>query len=902
MRETERKVFNVVDYGAAPSASPAANAGAIQAAIDAAAAKGGKVVVPAGEFTSGTLWLRSEVELHLEEGAVLKASPDFADYNAEDAYPENFGCPKSEYWRGLHFIIAYRQQYVAITGKGVIDGNGDHFFDERPIAYFDWMKPTSAAWWNGIRWAKDKQNLRPGQLVVFVETRGISVVGVTIRNSPCWSLFFHACTEVEVRDYTCRNGQDDGNTDGIDIDCCQGVEVDNVDIDTGDDAIAIRASGRRLRNPSPCERIRISNCRLASTSSVFRIGVGEGTIRDVVVENVETRRGGTAVNMSTLYGDPEKFGVDIENVTFRNCDFTCCREGYRIHTEGKALKFGVRDITFERCDFPEGKPSSISSAEGCPFKPENIRFVGDRKLEAAVAEELTHVVRPGGVDGQEFWNGHSEWFMYPPSFAFSAVEGAVKYRFLAVLDNHREVEWEATAPTEPLTSVWERIPAGGFVTLFCHGVSSAGGEIGLAGRRVFWKTAAFHPGWYPPAARPYSKAAEMIYDYVFAMPSTRHWLETGLPDPGYHLNCYPSKMHAAMIRAMVKYARMRPDRAADALKIAHAAADYLIAHAEPAGSPLEFFTQTYEGAHYTAGTFAGQHMLLYPQTAASAFLVLSKATGEAKYLEAAERIAATYLRLQGEDGTCFLKMRAQDGTPVNPNRCFPLGVCGLLEELFALTGKPEYRAAADRGFAFVEKGPLADWNWEGQFEDVKPSEKFVNLTKHPACETLLYILKRFPGDNRRLAQAREIIRFSEDQFIAWERPSRPDGAGMRNTVPCDHYREGRSWDSNYLDWILPGVMEQYHCYVPIDSSAAKLIRAFVALWKAGDNPLDLAKARALGDAATRVQEPSGRLRTFWTDQDAKSPERDWINCMLATAGALELLGSLEEERKDGNAI
>ena len=67
--------------------------------------------------------------------------------------------------------------------------------------------------------------------------------------------------------------------------------------------------------------------------------------------------------------------------------------------------------------------------------------------------------------------------------------------------------------------------------------------------------------------------------------------------------------------------------------------------------------------------------------------------------------------------------------------------------------------AADRAFAFVENGPLKTWNWEGQFEDVEPTERFVNLTKHDACSTAMYLLERFPGDASRIAQARQIAMY-----------------------------------------------------------------------------------------------------------------------------------------------
>lgn len=271
--ETETKGLtsvDILDFGAAESAAPSANAAAIQAALDAAAEKGGgTVVVPAGIFVSGTLWLRPRVELHLAEGAVLKASPDLADYNEPDAYPENWGCPP-EYWNACHFIIARKAHGASITGSGTIHGNGDVFFDDEPKAYYPWMKPGASCWWNGIRWAKDKENLRPGQLVAFVKCRDVAVRGITIVNAPCWSLWFWGCEHVRVSDYTVRNGENDGNTDGVDFDCSRDVVLERVDIDTGDDAIAIRASAHeslptpqgRLGLPAETDGVVIRDCRL----------------------------------------------------------------------------------------------------------------------------------------------------------------------------------------------------------------------------------------------------------------------------------------------------------------------------------------------------------------------------------------------------------------------------------------------------------------------------------------------------------------------------------------------------------------------------------------------------------------------------------------------------------------
>ena len=82
-------------------------------------------------------------------------------------------------------------------------------------------------------------------------------------------------------------------------------------------------------------------------------------------------------------------------------------------------------------------------------------------------------------------------------------------------------------------------------------------------------------------------------------------------------------------------------------------------------------------------------------------------------------------------------------------------------------------------------------------------------------------------------------------------------------------------------WRCPAVLEQYNCYVPIDASSAKLIRTWLAMFRATKNPLDLARARTLGDAIIRETHDDGYLPTFWMDS-----REDWPNCMLASATAL----------------
>lgn len=119
------------------------------------------MLIPAGVFVSGTIWMRSHVELHLAHGARLQASTRLEDYNQEDAFPQNQSCPEEE-WNGKHLLIAYQCQDIAVTGTGVIDGSGPFFFAP-PVKIWEYL------WWEGLALAKDKENLRPGQMLVMVE-------------------------------------------------------------------------------------------------------------------------------------------------------------------------------------------------------------------------------------------------------------------------------------------------------------------------------------------------------------------------------------------------------------------------------------------------------------------------------------------------------------------------------------------------------------------------------------------------------------------------------------------------------------------------------------------------------------------------------------------------------------
>lgn len=314
---------------------------AIQSAIDACATSGGgRVVIPAGHYVSGTIWLKSHVELYLEHGARLVASTNQEDYNAPDAYMQNYGCEVEE-WLGQHFILAIEQEDVAITGSGVIDGSGDAFFEE------PW-EPQYSYWMKGVAQAKDKEKLRPGQLICFVECKHVLVEDVTITNTPCWACFWHGCDVVTAKGVKILNPPYFCNTDGLDIDSCRYVTVSDCIILTGDDAIAIRNAAHRLRDKTrSCEYITITNCVLSTGACGMRFGVGKGVIRHVQVSNLTVEQAGALFCLISGYVGSGH--ITIEDVHIQNVSAVNVSHPFEIQDESEAgiKKVSLRDVSVE---------------------------------------------------------------------------------------------------------------------------------------------------------------------------------------------------------------------------------------------------------------------------------------------------------------------------------------------------------------------------------------------------------------------------------------------------------------------------------------------------------------------------------------------------------------------------
>lgn len=475
--------------------------------------------------------------------------------------------------------------------------------------------------------------------------------------------------------------------------------------------------------------------------------------------------------------------------------------------------------------------------------------------------------------GKPFWNTHSFQFMYVPAFQFQPIPGKRKYRYTATDELGGVHSFEADSASAVLEPIWAEIPEG-VVTLTVHALDAEGKELCLAGARTFFKLAPF-PEDLPAADRTYREAAEKAVEYALNQTFLRHWLTDGTPDPDYDHNVYPSKMIASIISAMIKYARLNPENAGDAMKIAVNAADYLLGITAKEG-PMAWIPPTYQidfrpnpetRRNLAAAKRIDWVMMIYPPTVGISYLELYGATGDRKYYDAALKIAEYFRDTVEENGSWYLIRNIHTGEVLAGDYCDPLRVIvPFLMMIYEATGEAIWKTLADNAIAFVEKTEMKTYDWGGQFEDSNCSVNYSNLTHYGATALIHYYCKYFSDDEEHMKKADDLMRFVEDQFVIWKRPS--------------------PWNKSGHDpklWVTPCGLEQYNWHVPIDASTADIMSAFLEMYRAGRGDLHLEKAKALGDSLTRLQRADGMIPTHWMNEKFRNGDGLWINCLFYTA-------------------
>lgn len=265
-----QKVFKAEDYGVTPDGKTI-NTKPLQAAIDAAhKAGGGVVTLPQGVTASGALFLKSNVELRLDEGVVLQAVQDNAHF--PDKWTRIAGIEMD--WPAA-LINVYQQENVRITGKGVIDGNGKYWWDKF------WGDPRGKGGMmpsyqkRGLRWALDYDCKRVRPIVVY-KSRNVQLKEFTVKRAGFWTITFTYSDRVHADGITIRNniGGHGPSTDGINTDSSSHVLIENCDVDCNDDNFCIKAGrdsdGLRVNRPS--EYIVIRNCKTGKGHGLLTLG------------------------------------------------------------------------------------------------------------------------------------------------------------------------------------------------------------------------------------------------------------------------------------------------------------------------------------------------------------------------------------------------------------------------------------------------------------------------------------------------------------------------------------------------------------------------------------------------------------------------------------------------------
>jgi len=219
--------FLVTDYGAKADGATN-NSKALQAAIDAAFnAGGGRVVIPTGgTFLTGSFELKANIEFHLEEGSKILASSDYDDYLPEHSIDQlTNGVVVEDVLPRRAFIVAYQAHNLRITGTGEINGNADGFILERGRYIHSMRAPVGG---------KSQYMERPFTLF-FIESDSVEINGVTIKDPAFWALRLTGCNNLEIHNMKILTDLMVPNADGIDIDRCQNVRIDNCTLITADD-------------------------------------------------------------------------------------------------------------------------------------------------------------------------------------------------------------------------------------------------------------------------------------------------------------------------------------------------------------------------------------------------------------------------------------------------------------------------------------------------------------------------------------------------------------------------------------------------------------------------------------------------------------------------------------------
>ena len=443
------KDFVITKYGAKGDGDTDCTKAIKEAIEDCHNSGGGRVVVPEGVFLSGAIHLKSNVNLHLEEGAVVSFFTNIEDY-LPVVYTRFEGTECMNY---SPLVYAFEQENIAITGKGTLNGNGDN-----------------TNWWR-FKWGKnmdiivlcalgdenvpverrifgDGHKLRPNMIQPY-RCKNILIEDVTIKNSPMWHIH-----PVLSENITVRNVKVIGhgpNNDGCNPECCKNVLIEGCYFDTGDDCIAIKSGrntdGRRVNVPS--ENIIVRDCMMKDGHGGVVIGseisggarnifaedcimdsphldrglriktnsVRGGVVENIYMRNVTMKQVGESplrINYHYQEGDKGDFPPTVRNVFMTNVH--CYQSKYPWRIEGYEHN-KIKNVVLNGCVFENTEKEAITEGiEGLQVIPAEQKDISDDW-----AEKMTSTVMKRNADIMTLDFGKRLGWSYTYGLVFKAM-------------------------------------------------------------------------------------------------------------------------------------------------------------------------------------------------------------------------------------------------------------------------------------------------------------------------------------------------------------------------------------------------------------------------------------------------------------------------------------------------
>ncbi len=386
----EVKTYNVCDYQVVADGSTL-NTSAIQTLIDKVSKRGGgQIIFGHGDYLTGNLMLKSNVELYLQKGAVIMGSTNPHDYQALETKAAEGDNHRSDNSK-LALILAHKCQNIAIKGEGMIDGQG--LYLALAIDSLHHIGEVVDPNYNERR-MRTKETMRP-KLFFMSECEDINIEGVYLRNSACWGLTFDLCRNLTIDRIDLLN-RAYWNNDGIDVTDSYNVRITNCNINTADDGICLKSYHDNACN----DQIYIADCTIRSSASAMKFGTASwGGFKNVTIERIkiwDTYRSAIAIE-SVDGGHIENIVVrDIEAYNTGNALFV--RLGHR---SGDAPGT-VKNIHFSRMyvEIPFGRPDLEYDLRGPALdyfhnpNPAPITGISGHNVENVVLEDI-EIVYPG---------------------------------------------------------------------------------------------------------------------------------------------------------------------------------------------------------------------------------------------------------------------------------------------------------------------------------------------------------------------------------------------------------------------------------------------------------------------------------------------------------------------------